>query len=385
MHAIMRRMKTAVALTALAAMVAGFAVLAGCKAAPQALLSPPGKAKDSINDVVYLTGSFKNWDASKFVPSQSMELIDDYTWQETVTLPAGSIGFKFVIAVISGSWRAYTHPGQSGLTSSMTLVDGGIGNEVVTTIPTAGSWTFTFYEKGPHGTEGPTYTITQKTKYNGEIKGVVEFSDRSTSPLPSARVEARRGGAATDTQVVAVAFSDTLTGAYALTGLQDGAYSLKISGGGYADSIVTGITIAGENSVTVPHVKLPRAAFVGRWDRVVITGDFTSPQWTPDASATTMTLIDDGVWSIVLPAPATTINFKFTVNGAWGPSNYGAGAGYNNALVGPLDFAGNPANIAIPIPTAGNYRFTLHEKGYQGAETQPWYEIVPVASSAPRR
>ncbi len=388
MQSIAHRVKRGAAVVApmllLVAALGGLGLVAGCKAPPSSLLSVPGKANDSVNEYVYLAGSFTNWDASRFVPALSMQLVGDYTWQQTVKLPAGQVGFKMVIAVVGGSWTAYTHPGQSGLNSPMSLVDGGIGNEVVVSIPTAGDWIFTFYEKGPHGTEGPTYTITQKTRYTGAITGVVSFSDRVTVPLPSATVEARRGGALSDTEVVAVAQSDTLTGAFALEGLQDGTYSVRFERQGYRDSIVTGVQVVGENRVAVAPLRLERSALVSQWTYVVVTGDFTTPAWTPDAAATAMTLVADYTWSVTLAAPARRIEFKFPVNKSWA-TNYGATTGTTDALTGPCAAAANPGNLSVTIPAAGNYTFVLHEKGYQGVATQAWYEIIPAASTAPHR
>ena len=388
MDAITRHVKSCPAILvrslAVVAMLSGFGVVSGCKESPSSLLASPGKANDSVNDVVYLAGSFTNWDASRFVPSLSMTLVSDYTWQQTVRLPAGQIGFKLVVAVIGGSWRAYTHAGQSGLTSPVAVIDGGVGNEVVATIPTAGDWIFTFYEKGPHGTEGPTYSIEKKTRYTGAITGVVEFSDRSAAPLPSATVEARRGGASTDTDVVAVAQSDTLTGAFALEGLQDGTYSVRLSRAGYSDSILTQVQIVNQSRVALTAVKLPRGALVSQWMSAVLTGGFTVPMWTPNAAATTMTLVDDYTWRITVQAPAGAIEFKFPLDGAW-TNAYGLPSGGSPGLTGICGLGGGNGNLAATIPSAGLYSFTLHERGYQGVAAQAWYEITPVSASAPNR
>lgn len=388
MYAIMRRVKSHAAIfsfgLALAAMLAGFGLVSGCKESPTGILASPGKPNDSVNDVVYLAGTFTNFDATRFIPSLSMALVSDYTWQQTVHLPAGQIGFKFVVAVIAGSWRAYTHAGQSGLTSPVALVDGGIGNEVMATIPTAGDWIFTFYEKGPRGSEGPTYTIEKKTHYTGAIAGVVEFSDLTAAPLPSATIEARRGGAITDTEVVAVAQSDTLTGAFALEGLQDGIYSVRMTRAGYRDSILTQVQIVNQSRVALTTVKLPRGALVSQWMSAVLTGGFTVPMWTPNAPATTMTLVGDYTWRITVQAPAGAIEFKFPLDGAW-TNAYGLPSGGSPGLTGICGLGGGNGNLTATIPSAGLYSFTLHEQGYQGVTAQAWYEITPASASAPNR
>lgn len=369
---------------ALAAMLGGFGVVSGCKESPSTLLATPGKAKDSVNDVVYLAGSFTNWDASRFIPSLGMTLVSDYTWQQTVRLPAGQIGFKLVVAVVGGSWRAYTHAGQSGLTSPVAVIDGGVGNEVVATIPTAGDWIFTFYEKGPRGTEGPTYTIEKKTRYTGAIAGIVEFSDVPAAPLPSATIEARRGGGVADTEIVAVAQSDTLTGAFALEGLQDGTYSVRFTRSGYSDSILTNLQVAGQNRISLPSLRLPRGALVSQWMSAVLTGGFTVPMWTPNAPTTRMTLVGDYTWRITVDAPAGTIEFKFPLDGAW-TNAYGLPSGGTPGLTGVCGLGGGNGNLSATIVTAGSYTFTLHERGYQGSVTQAWYEIVPASMPAPNR
>jgi hypothetical protein len=376
----MHRRAALVALAAILATIAASSI--GCKDAPLSFLPPPGREHDADFENVYLAGTFTNWDASRFVPARSMNLVDDHVWQQVVTLPAGAIGFKFVIAVkASGEWDALTKEGASSpLSGTLSRVSGGTGNEVKLSIPTTGDWIFTFYERGPTGVEGPSYSIVQRTKFDGRIDGVVEFSDLSVPPYPAAQVEAKRAGAGADTAVTAVTLSDTLTGAFALEGLTDGPYAVRITRQGYRDSVITGIQIAGENTVSLGRVRLPRGAFLSGWVSMFLTGDFTTPNWTPNDPAQQMTLIGDYTWqkTTMVPltgAPPRTIHWKFVTDGIW-DSDYGTSSG-QNGLTGPTTIVGGVGtDLAAPITAAGTYTFTLHEKGYQGDPARAWYEIV---------
>jgi hypothetical protein len=359
------------------AVVAAFT--SGCKDTPSGLLFPPGQTHVSDFTSVYLAGTFTSWDASRFTPSLSMKLVQDYVWQQTITLPAGQIGFKFVVGLKGSDWDAFTHSGQSGLTGSLTRVTGGVGNEIVTTIPTAGDWVFTFYERGPTGTEGPTYSVSKKTQYAGAIEGTVEFSDIASPPYPQATVTARRAGTGGDTTVAAVTVSDTLTGAFVLSGLQDGPYSVTIARQGYRDSVVTGVQIVSEGRVSLGRVRIERGALLSAWASMYLTGDFTTPTWTPNDPSQAMTLVADYTWQATVHAPARAIHWKFVTDGAW-DNDYGTTTA-QNGLTGPTTLVGGVGtDLAATIPSDGNYTFTLHERGYQGNDAQAWYEITPAPS-----
>ena len=95
-----------------------------------------------------VAGSFapSNW---TLATSPQMALIADYTWSATISLPAGTIQFKFVT---NSTWDpSYgSSSGQTGLTGPTSLVSG-TGTHLTAAIPSAGNWIFILYEKGYQG------------------------------------------------------------------------------------------------------------------------------------------------------------------------------------------------------------------------------------------
>ncbi|MDI6807569.1 MAG: carboxypeptidase regulatory-like domain-containing protein [Candidatus Eisenbacteria bacterium] len=363
-------MKKAYSLTSMAVLVAGvlfaLAFLSCTKDPPSPVLNPPGKAFLTRFQTIQLTGSFKNWS----LDVTSMSLVGDYVWEEKVSLTAGDIGFKFLIdgngwADVFGKTNA-----EKTLAGPVERMGDVYGADLKATIPSSGVWVFRLYE------DLLRYTITPSVSVTGAISGKLTFSHDGTAPFPKATLTAYKV-TSQDTTTSAISESDTLTGDFALSGLSDGSYFVRIQAAAYRDTTIAGITVSGGGTTNIGTVALQRVAFVGGWQKLQLVGDFPQSNWTL-AQSPYMALIADSTWSVTISLSASTIQFKFVPrgDGTWDPS-YGTSSG-QTGLTGPTSLvSGTGTHLTAAIPSTGNWKFVLHEKGYLGSSTQAWYEISP--------
>ncbi|OGF24680.1 MAG: hypothetical protein A2V63_07710 [Candidatus Eisenbacteria bacterium RBG_19FT_COMBO_70_11] len=209
--------------------------------------------------------------------------------------------------------------------------------------------------------------------FTAAITGLVRFNT-AFMPLPAAEVLVSASGT---TLTLARAFSDPVTGAFRVEGLDGGSYDLTVSATGYLPRTVTGVGVAAGGTTNAGVIALDRGC-TSAWTAIQVVGDFNG--W--NTAVPSMTQINACQWEQAVHVVAGCYYMKFRTNNVWG-NDYGTCAVQDPGCGVPLSGSvcvvnGENALGKINFPVTEDYLFRLDE-------AQNTYSIQPLATPAARR
>ncbi len=324
-------------------------VTTGVTAIGELLLTAAASAFSTIQ----MVGDFTTPPFNIPVSPQMTPVPGSCAWTVTVTLPAGTVFFKFVT---NGNFD--TPPDYGGDETVTLVVPGGphptrlvtgTGTAIKINVAEAGSYTFTLNE------QSLTWSaVAAGPPPGGGIAGSVAFAGLSSAPYPTARVEAFSG-----TTSAGSTTTDPTTRAFSLDGLAAGTYRLVASASCFAQVELGSVVVS---SGTVDVGELALASAPSAFTTIDLVGGFNlfTPGADPMVQGPTCLWTRDrfvaaGVWSV-----------KFLTDGVYDtPPDYGwddtvtfdvPGSGSVRPVSGP------GTNIRISVANSGTYRFILDEQ-----------------------
>lgn len=275
------------------------------------------------------------------------------SWTVTVTLPAGTVYFKFVTN------GAFDSPPDYGGSETVTLeVPGGphptqlvtgTGTAIKINVAEAGSYTFTLNEVSLTWS-----AVAAGPPPGGGIAGSVAFEGLSSAPYPTARIEAYAG-----TTLAGSTTTDPTTRAFSLEGLTAGTYRLVAAASCFA-TVELGNVVVSSGPVDVGELAMVGSG--SAFTTIDLVGGFNL--FTPGADP--MVQASNCLWTRDRFISAGVYQIKFLTDGVYDtPPDYGwddtitydvPGSGSVRPVSGP------GTNIRISVANSGTYRFILDEK-----------------------
>ncbi|HOK22500.1 MAG TPA: hypothetical protein PKU94_04425 [Candidatus Hydrothermia bacterium] len=209
------------------------------------LINPPGQTHRTQYNSIQIVGDFQGWNLNDF-ENTKMDLVQDYKWERLTyfNAPQDSIRFK-IVANRDWNYAFGTVGADTGLTGYAEPNCNGLGDHITAgPIYRAGYWKFEFNENTLF------YRISLVSTPQGKIYGKVAFQDDSLPPLPEATIRVYR-----DTVSIVSVKSDTLTGNYEVSNLEDGNYRLYFEAAGYKPDSIS-LTISGWSTIDAGTVVL---------------------------------------------------------------------------------------------------------------------------------
>jgi hypothetical protein len=324
-------------------------VTTGVTAIGELLLTAAASAFSTIQ----MVGDFTTPPFNIPISPQMTPVPGSCAWTITVTLPAGTVYFKFVTN------GAFDTPPDYGGDETVTLeVPGGphatrlvtgTGTAIKISVAEAGSYTFTLNEQSLTWSAVPAGPPP-----GGGISGSIAFGGLSSAPYPIARIEAYAG-----TTLAGSTTTDPTTRAFALEGLAAGTYRLVAAASCFA-TVELGSVVVSSGAVDVGELAM--AGSGSAFTTIDLVGGFNL--FTPGADP--MVQASNCLWTRDRFISAGVYQIKFLTDGVYDtPPDYGwddtvtydvPGGGSVRPVSGP------GTNIRISVANSGTYRFILDEK-----------------------